>query len=86
MTYAVVSTAAYRRAYLRLPPPVLAAVAELVDGDLRENPQRVGKPLVGEFEGQHGARRGDYRLRYRIGDGTVTLLDVKHRRDAYRPR
>lgn len=69
----------------RLPAPVAMAVLALLDGDLSSNPRRCGRALRAPFEGQHGARRGDYRIRYRIGDGVVTVLDVKHRRDAYRP-
>lgn len=84
MTYRIVASAAYRRAANRLPFPVLLAVAELVEGDLAANPQRVGKPLGPPFAGQHVARRGDYRLRYRIEADSIVLLDVKHRRDAYR--
>jgi mRNA-degrading endonuclease RelE of RelBE toxin-antitoxin system len=38
------------------------------------------------FEGQWRARRGEYRVRYRIeqSDELVYVLDVDHRRDAYR--
>ncbi|MHB8293444.1 MAG: type II toxin-antitoxin system RelE family toxin [Acidimicrobiales bacterium] len=37
------------------------------------------------FDGQWRARRGEYRVRYRIDERTQTvyLLDVDHRRDAY---
>lgn len=70
----------------RLPAPVAVAVLALLEGDLSGNPRRCGKALSAPFEGQHGARRGDYRIRYRITDGVVTVLDVKHRREAYRPR
>lgn len=61
----------------------LAAFA-LITGDLAESPHRVGKALQAPLEGRHSARRGDYRILYRIGDGVVTVLDVKHRRDVYR--
>ncbi len=70
----------------RLPAAVAAAVLALLTGDLYAKPRRCGKALNAPFEGDHGARRGDFRVRYRIGDGVVTVLDVKHRRDAYRPR
>lgn len=69
----------------RLPLGVASAVAALIFGDLADNPQRVGKPLFEPFEGEHSARRGEYRIRYEIGEGTVTILDIAHRRDAYRP-
>jgi mRNA interferase RelE/StbE len=67
---------------------VAAAVVEFLYGPLAENPQRVGKPLRGEFEGQHSARRGQYRIRYRIlaEEVVVQVVDIAHRSDAYRPR
>lgn len=64
----------------------LALAVEFVYGPLADNPQRVGAPLRAPFQGCWRARRGEYRLRYEIDDvgGTVTVLDVEHRRDAYR--
>jgi mRNA-degrading endonuclease RelE of RelBE toxin-antitoxin system len=46
----------------------------------------VGAPLRKPFEGQWRARRGTYRIRYRIDETTRTnyVLDVEHRPDAYR--
>ena len=46
-----------------------------------------GKPLRLPLDDRHSARRGTYRVIYRIDDNsrTVTVLDVAHRRDAYRP-
>lgn len=61
----------------------LAALA-LIAGDLAENPHRVGKALQAPLDGLHSARRGDYRILYRIDGHVITILDVKHRRDAYR--
>ena len=55
-------------------------------GALAENPHRVGKPLLGELSGLYGARRGQYRVIYRIDDEvvTVTVIKVAHRGDACR--
>ena len=61
----------------------LAALA-LITGDLAETPYRVGKALQAPLEGRHSARRGDYRILYRVGEQMITILDVKHRCDAYR--
>jgi mRNA-degrading endonuclease RelE of RelBE toxin-antitoxin system len=38
------------------------------------------------FEGHRRARRGEYRVRYTIDEALreVIVLDVNHRRDAYR--
>jgi mRNA interferase RelE/StbE len=68
-----------------LPEGVAAAVLEFCMGPLAENPQRVGKPLFGPLDGCHGARRGTYRIVYRIDEEprVVFVLDVAHRRDVY---
>jgi mRNA-degrading endonuclease RelE of RelBE toxin-antitoxin system len=72
----------------RLPEAIAAAVIEFCSSALAENPHRVGKPLFGPLTGCHGARRATYRIVYRIDDDnrTVTVLDVAHRKDIYRPR
>ena len=72
----------------RLPDKVRAAALETIFGSIAENPQRLGKPLVGEFEGLSSARRGDYRIIYEIfEDEKVVLVHrVQHRREVYRPR
>lgn len=72
----------------QLPEAVAAAVVEFVTGPLLENPQRVGKWLRGEHEGRYAARRGAYRVVYRIDHGArrVIVLRVEHRADVYRPR
>ena len=49
-----------------LPKAVAAAAIEFLTGALVENPHRVGKPLRGELAGIHSARRGTYRVLYRI--------------------
>ncbi|HEY7146880.1 MAG TPA: type II toxin-antitoxin system RelE/ParE family toxin [Streptosporangiaceae bacterium] len=69
----------------RLPETVAAAVLEFCDAALAENPQRVGKPLFGPLAGCHGARRGTYRIVYRIDETTrtVQVLDIDHRSDIY---
>jgi mRNA-degrading endonuclease RelE of RelBE toxin-antitoxin system len=50
---------------------------------LPEKPARVGKPLRNELEVLHSARRGTYRMIYRITDH-VTIIAIEHRADAYR--
>ncbi len=70
----------------RLPEPVAAAVIEFCDSALADNPHRVGKPLTGPLTGCHGARRGTYRIVYRIDENTSTvhILDIGHRSEIYR--
>lgn len=70
-----------------LPEAVAAAVIEFCAAALAQNPQRVGRPLFGALAGCHGARRGTYRIVYRIDDEAleVQVVDVDHRAEAYRP-
>ena len=74
-----------RRALARLPEKVAAAAVEFIYGPLAENPRRVGKPLRFELEGLHSARRGDFRIIYRVA-AQVTIIAIEHRADAYRTR
>ena len=60
-----------------------ADAAALIYGTLAGNPHRVGKALRFDLEGLHSARRGDYRIMYRIDD-RVTIIAIEHRADAYR--
>jgi mRNA-degrading endonuclease RelE of RelBE toxin-antitoxin system len=76
-----------RRQIDRLPITVAAAVIEALDA-IASNPRRLGKPLRFELEGCFSARRGPYRIVYRIDDEnhTVSVLAIGHRADIYRPR
>ena len=87
MTYRVVmARTAPRQLAEHLPESAAAACIEFIFGPLAEAPRRVGAPLVKPFEGQWRARRGEYRVRYRVDEEseTVYVLDVDHRRDIYR--
>ena len=86
MGYTVRLTATARRDLNQLPPRVLSAVIEFAFGDLSREPRRDGKPLRRELAGMFSARRGPYRLLYRIDDdnSTVSILRVNHRADVYR--
>ena len=76
-----------RRQIDRLPISVAAAVIETL-ATIATNPQHLGKPLRFELEGCRSARRGPYRIVYRIDEAThsVKILAVAHRADVYRPR
>jgi mRNA interferase RelE/StbE len=87
--YELVVTAPAARAIREtLPEAVALAVIDFITGPLLDNPKRVGAPLRGELEGIWSARRGTYRVLYRIDVETreVIVLRVGHRRDIYRPR
>jgi mRNA interferase RelE/StbE len=82
----VVTRTAGRQLAEHLPEAVAAACIEFLFGPLADNPHRVGAALRAPFLGQWRARRGEYRVRYRIDEAqeTVLVLDIDHRRDAYR--
>ena len=88
MAYDVELTGPVRRALQRIPPRVVSAVVEFAFGDLAREPHRVGKPLERELSGLFGARRGPYRLLYRIDDEAqrVHIVHIGHRTDVYRSR
>jgi mRNA interferase RelE/StbE len=79
------SRAARRALAETLPESVAAAVWQFVSGPLLDNPHRVGKPLRFELEGYHSARRGQYRVIYRIAEHEVIvdMIKISHRSDAY---
>ena len=87
-SYEIAWTATSRRALSRLPEKVGTAVVELCYGSLAEDPAKLGKPLRFELEGLHSARRGDYRIIYRIDHGRrrVEIVAIEHRSAAYRSR
>jgi len=82
----ILTPPAVRALQTKLPEPAAAAVIEFLTGSLIENPRRVGKPLRGDLAGVHSARRGTYRVLYRINDNRheVVVIRIDHRRSAYR--
>jgi len=70
----------------RLPEKVAPACVEFIAGPLAENPQRLGKPLIGPLTGHHAARRGSYRVIYVIDEDArrLDVVHVDHRSAAYR--
>jgi mRNA interferase RelE/StbE len=85
--YELRTTSTVRRALSEtLPEAVAAAAYEFITGPLLREPYRVGKRLVPPMDDRFSARRGTYRIIYRIDDKNqiVTVVDVDHRRDAYR--
>lgn len=80
------SNSARRALTQDLPENVAAAAFEFINGVLRENPQRLGKQLQAPLFPLYSARRGEYRVIYRILDREVIIeiVSITHRRDAYR--
>jgi mRNA interferase RelE/StbE len=69
----------------RLSSAAAFAAWEFISGPLLSRTRVVGVQLRAPFEGLWRARRGEYRVRYRIDEPgrTVSVLDIDHRRDAY---
>jgi len=86
--YELVVTPPARRALTdRLPEPVAAAVIDFLTTALIASPRRVGKPPRGELAGIWSARRGTYRVLYRVReDRREVVVRIDHRREVYRPR
>jgi mRNA-degrading endonuclease RelE of RelBE toxin-antitoxin system len=86
--FTIAWAAASRQALAKLPEKAATAAIEFVYGSLAENPHRIGKPLKLTLKGLYSARRGDYRVNYRIDDHlrAVTVMAIEHRSDVYRPR
>lgn len=82
----LITPTARRQLAEHLPEVVAFAAHEFVVGPLLDNPHRIGKRLRPPLDDRHVARRGTYRVIYRIDDQrrTVTVVDVAHRRDVYR--
>ena len=86
MTYEVIFAGTARRDLQRISPRIVPAIVEFVFGDLKRAPRKVGKPLKRELEGTYSARRGPYRILYKINDpaNRIEILRVDHRADVYR--
>jgi mRNA-degrading endonuclease RelE of RelBE toxin-antitoxin system len=85
--YELRTTSTVRRALSEtIPEAVAAAAYEFITGPLLVDPYRIGKRLLPPTDDRFSARRGTYRVIYRIDDKAhvVTMVDVTHRRDAYR--
>jgi mRNA-degrading endonuclease RelE of RelBE toxin-antitoxin system len=69
-----------------LPEAVAAAAYAFITGPLLTDPYLIGKRLLPPMDDRFSARRGTYRVIYRTDDKArvVTVVDVAHRRDAYR--
>lgn len=87
--YELVLTPPARQAITdRVPEAVAAAAIDFLTTALIVQPKTVGKPLRDNLAGIWSARRGTYRILYRVFDEPreVVVLRIEHRRDVYRPR
>ena len=86
--FAISWSASAQRDLTNLPEKVATAVVEFIYGGLADNPHRVGHELTLELVGVHSARRGDFRVFYRIAKDqkVATIINIDHRADVYRRR
>ena len=84
--YSISWTATAQRDLRRLPEKIAAAAVEFAYGSLADDPQRVGRALHLELVEHHAARRGEYRIVYRINDDdrAVLIVHIDQRADVYR--
>ena len=82
----VISPTARRQLTESLPESVAFAAYDFIVGPLLDNPHRVGRRLRPPLDDRHSARRGTYRVIYRIDEAhhRVTVVGVVRRSDAYR--
>jgi mRNA-degrading endonuclease RelE of RelBE toxin-antitoxin system len=87
-SFSVAWSASAQRELAKLPAKVATAVVEFIYGGLAENPRRVGHELTLELADIHSARRGDFRVLYRINANheVGTIVNIDHRADVYRRR
>jgi mRNA-degrading endonuclease RelE of RelBE toxin-antitoxin system len=83
-----ISPTARRQLTEQLPEGVTFAAYEFIVGPLLDNPHRVGRQLRPPLHDRFSARRGTYRVIYRIDDEPrrVIVVGVFSRADAYRNR
>jgi mRNA-degrading endonuclease RelE of RelBE toxin-antitoxin system len=83
----IIAPTARRQLSEVLPEAVAFAAHEFITGALLDNPHRVGKQLHPPLDDRHSARRGTYRIIYRIDDDqrVVRVMGVAARGDIYRP-
>jgi mRNA-degrading endonuclease RelE of RelBE toxin-antitoxin system len=86
--YQVTFSASAQRDLRRLPEKIATAAVEFIYGSLADKPQRVGRELHLDLAEHYSARRGDYRIIFRIDEAkhAVLVVTIDHRADSYRPR
>lgn len=69
-----------------IPEKIAAAAYAFMTGPLLDDPHRVGKPLGPPMVSTWSARRGSYRILYRLDEERhlVEVTAIRHRSDAYR--
>lgn len=83
MTVAVLMTAGAKKDLDRLPMTIKARVAAVL-ATLTDYPQVSHvKALKGALAGTYRVRVGGYRILFTLGKGTLTVVSIDDRKDAY---
>ncbi len=84
--YEPVLTASALRSLQAVPPRIAEPLMEFIFGSLASEPRHRGKPLQRELAGRWSARRGDFRIVYRLDEDTkmMYILKIGHRSQVYR--
>jgi mRNA interferase RelE/StbE len=77
-----------QRQLAHLSEKVASAVLEGLYGSIARDPWRMSKPLQDELAGLRVARRGEYRVAFRVDESKhlIVVRRIDHRRDVYRLR
>jgi mRNA interferase RelE/StbE len=88
MPWRLIVAAPAERSLGKLTEAVAGAIVEFMLGPIVEAPTVVGKPLQRELSGYWSARRGSYRVIYRLDDDQheIVVICIEHRSDVYRRR
>jgi mRNA interferase RelE/StbE len=83
--HAVRISARAERDALRLPEKIGAACLDFIFGPLARDPHRLGGELGGHLTGLRSARRGSYRIIYRIDEPQerIDVVHIDHRGTVY---
>jgi mRNA interferase RelE/StbE len=84
----IIAPSARRQLSEALPKAVAFAAFEFILGPLLDNPNRAGKRLGPPLDDRRSARRGTYRVLYRIDEDRrcVAVVGMFPRADVYRAR
>ena len=84
----IIAPTAKKQLAEQLPEAVAFAAYQFIIGPLLDSPHRVGKQLRPPLHDRYSARRGTYRVLYRIDDERqqVIVVGAFSRADAYRAR
>lgn len=69
----------------KLDKSIVKKILNRIETYLAKDPQGLGKPLKGDFQGYWRYRWGDYRVIYKISEKEILIfiLRISHRKEVY---